>query len=238
MIDEEISRLSRLTAILTRLQSTQLITSTFLSEKFGVSKRTIYRDIKALQEAGVPVYSEEGRGYSLMPGYRLPPVMFSQNEANALVTAEKIIAKNKDASLIKHYSDAITKIKAILKNSEKSKADLLSERVLYRVNPNYETTSDYLSILQAAITNYHPVDIDYISIGKNEKTNRVIEPFALYNSHENWVLIAWCRLRKEFRAFRLDKMIKLAVLYKPFTPHDYSLQQYFEDCRKKNTKLE
>ncbi len=234
MIDPEISRLSRLTAILTRLQSKHMITSTMLSDKFGVSKRTIYRDIRALQEAGVPVFAEEGRGYRLMPGYRLPPVMFSQSEANALITAEKIIVKNKDASLIKHYAEAITKIKAILRTGEKSKAELLSKRVLYRGNPNYETNSDYLSIIQTTITNYNPVSIDYESIGKNEKTSREVEPFAMYNSHENWVMIAFCRLRTAYRAFRLDKITRLVVHEDTFEPHDYTLQRYFEDCAKNN----
>ena len=77
----EKTRLSRLTAILIQLQSKRLITSTELADKYGVSIRTIYRDIRALEEAGVPIYTEEGKGYSLSEGYRLPPVMFTEEEA-------------------------------------------------------------------------------------------------------------------------------------------------------------
>ena len=77
MKDNNLKRLSRLTAILTQLQSKRIVTATSLAEKFDVNVRTIYRDIKALEESGVPIYTEEGKGYSLVEGYRIPPVMFT-----------------------------------------------------------------------------------------------------------------------------------------------------------------
>ena len=95
MIDSDTKRVSRLTAILTQLQSVRLLTATKLADRFGVSVRTIYRDIKALEKAGVPIVTEEGKGYSLMEGYRIPPVMFSENEANALLTAELLVMASK-----------------------------------------------------------------------------------------------------------------------------------------------
>ena len=81
-MDKETSRLSRLVAILTQLQSKRLITSTELALKFNVSVRTVYRGIRTLENAGVPVFIEEGRGYSLMDGYRLPPILFTEEEVN------------------------------------------------------------------------------------------------------------------------------------------------------------
>nr|WP_290935624.1 HTH domain-containing protein [Haliscomenobacter sp.] len=98
MLENDTKRLSRLTAILTQLQTKRLVTATVLAEKFKVSVRTIYRDIRALEQSGVPILTEEGKGYSLMEGYRLPPVSFSESEANALITAEQFVLKNKDAS--------------------------------------------------------------------------------------------------------------------------------------------
>src|SRR3954468_11148463 len=89
--DNVTKRFTRLTAILTQLQTKRLITSTSLAEKFGVSIRTIYRDIKALEQAGVPILTEDGKGYSLMEGYKIPPVMFTENEANALITVEQLV---------------------------------------------------------------------------------------------------------------------------------------------------
>jgi predicted DNA-binding transcriptional regulator YafY len=87
MNKNEIKRLPRLTAILTQLQTKILLTASELALKFSVSNRTIYRDIKALEQSGVPILTEEGKGYSLMEGYRIPSIMFSESEANALITA-------------------------------------------------------------------------------------------------------------------------------------------------------
>ena len=80
MNDNDTKRLSRLVAILTQLQTRRLITSTKLAEKFGVSTRTIYRDLKALEQADVPILTEDGKGYTLMEGYKIPPIMFSENQ--------------------------------------------------------------------------------------------------------------------------------------------------------------
>ena len=104
---EQKPRLSRLTAILTQLQSSRLVTAKMLSEKHNVSIRTIYRDIRTLEKSGVPIVTEEGRGYSMMEGYQLPPVMFTEDEANALITAEQLVIKNKDASFVQYYTEEI-----------------------------------------------------------------------------------------------------------------------------------
>ena len=109
----KIPRLSRLTAILTILQSKRIITASEIASKFDISKRTAYSDIKSLELSGVPIYTEEGKGYSLMEGYTLPPIMFTEQEANALITAEQLISKNKDKSLVNNHSNAISKIKAL-----------------------------------------------------------------------------------------------------------------------------
>ena len=93
----ETSRLSRLTAILIQFQTRRIVTATELASKFDVSKRTIYRDIKALEKSGVPILTEEGKGYTLMNGYKVPPVMFTEKQANALILAEQLVLKNKDA---------------------------------------------------------------------------------------------------------------------------------------------
>jgi predicted DNA-binding transcriptional regulator YafY len=227
MYDTNIQRISRLTAILTQLQTRQLLTAKYFAEKFNVSIRTIYRDIRALEQAGVPILTEEGKGYSLMEHYRLPPVMFTQSEANALITAEQLVLKNKDASFIKDYSEAITKIKAVLKHNVKDKANLLAERVQFRQSIDNDITSNHLSTLQYALTNFFLTEINYTN-EDNNNTTRIIEPFALINTQENWLLLAWCRLRNEFRFFRLDRIEKLEIHTKKFEPHKMTLQEYFE----------
>jgi len=232
MNDNDTKRISRLTAILTQLQTKRLLTSSELADRFSVSKRTIYRDIRALEQSGVPIVTEDGRGYTLMEHYRLPPVTFTESEANALITAEQLVLKNKDTSFIKDYTEAIHKIKAVLKYSIKDKANLLSERVQFRQNNGNEKTSNYLSNLQFALTNFRLAEIQYFD-EKNKNTSRMIEPFALYSTQENWLLIAFCRLRKEYRAFRLDRIKKIHVVSETFKPHKITLEKYFEMCREK-----
>lgn len=227
-------RLPRLVAIITLLQTKQLLTATGLAGKFSVSIRTIYRDIKALEQAGIPILTEEGMGYRLMDGYRMPPVMFTETEANALITAEQLIRQNKDASLAKEYSEAVNKIKAVLRTVTRDKASHLSEKVVFRHNTAGETTSSYLIPLQLALTNFNLVNIEYISLKNSSTTTRTIEPFALYSTNNNWILIAWCRLREDYRSFRLDAIKQLKTCTDKFVPHKMTLAEYFEICRKKS----
>ena len=222
----EVNRLSRLTAILIQFQTKRIVTASELSERFQVSKRTIYRDIKALEKAGVPILTEEGKGYALMEGYKIPPVMFTEKQANALILAEQLVLKNTDASFVKDYSEAIDKIKSILRYNIKDKANLLANRTQFNQVINQERNSNNLSDLQNALTNYHLVKIEYIN-KEGIATNRVIEPFALLSA-ENWYLVAWCRLRKEFRFFRLDRIQKMEILSENFEPHNMTLQEYFD----------
>lgn len=226
MNDNDTKRLSRLTAILTQLQTIRLLTASQLAEKFSVSVRTIYRDIRALEQAGVPILTEEGKGYTLMEGYRVPPIMFTEAQANALILAEQLVLKNKDASFVKDYSEAIEKIKAVLKYSVKDKANLLAKRTRFDQNINRKRNSNNLSDLQFALTNFCLTKIDYTN-EQNKTTTRLIEPFALLNT-ENWLLVAYCRLRKEFRFFRLDRIKKLEILTEKFEPHAMTLQEYFD----------
>ncbi len=228
MIDNDIKRIPRLTAILTQLQSKKIVTATALAKKFEVSVRTIYRDIKALEQAGVPVLTEEGKGYSLMEGYRLPPIMFTESEATALLTAEKIVLKSKDTSFIKEFTEAINKIKAVMSHANKEKSELLSKRVVVGKNMTNSKTSRHLSEIQRALVNFKTVQVDYLS-GQNEMTIRVIEPFALYNDEtDSWTLIAFCRLRNDFRSFRLDRMVKIQVQSEQFEPHKITVEQWRE----------
>lgn len=209
------------------LQSKALITSTQLSKKFGVSIRTIYRDIRALEKSGVPIYVEEGKGYKLMEGYTLPPIMFSEQEANALITALQIILKNKDRSLIEQYSNAITKIKSVLRTDSRDKAALLEERIAYIKNNDRKVSSDNLMKIQSALTGQFLVHMKYTAQYDGKTTNRVIEPMAIYHTQENWIMVAWCRLREDFRDFRLDRIDDLIVSTGSFEPKAFDLMTYF-----------
>lgn len=228
---EEKPRLARLTAILTQLQSKQILTARELAEKHDVSIRTIYRDIRTLESSGIPIVTEDGKGYSLMEGFNLPPVMFTEKEANALITAEQLVLNNKDASFVNEYQKAVTKIKSILRLAQKDKIEFLSERIVVRYEGDNKKTSDYLMVLQMAIANFNLIDLEYESL-EGKFTKRIVEPFALYSTNGHWLLIAICQLRKDFRVFRLDHIQRLFVQNQHFKPQKITLQEYFEICRK------
>lgn len=221
-------RLSRLTAILTQLQSKRMVTATFLAEKHGVNVRTIYRDIKALVESGIPIVTEEGRGYSMMEGYRVPPVMFTEREAFALVTAEQLIATQKDSSFRNEFTNAIGKIKSVLRNCSKEKTEIVESNIFVGKNVEKETTSHSLMDIQMAIASQQTIHIHY----KGENPNiseRVLEPYLLYYSDkENWVICAWCRLRNDFRSFRLDRISCYSILQQTFKPNTKAFNEFIE----------
>jgi predicted DNA-binding transcriptional regulator YafY len=225
-------RLVRLTAILTQLQSKRIVTAKDIAENHNVSLRTVYRDIRTLEQSGIPIVTEEGKGYSILEGYRLPPVMFTEEEANALITAEHLILRNKDQSLADQYQNAVTKIKSVLRLTQKAKTEIIAQRIQIRNNINNEKTSNYLIQLQSDIANYQVVQIDYFSLD-NQQTERKIEPFALYTTNDNWILIAFCRKRNDFRSFRLDCIQRHSQTSEHFEPHKITLEQFFEECRKK-----
>jgi predicted DNA-binding transcriptional regulator YafY len=236
MNDTDIKRISRLIAILTLLQTKRISTSTILAQKFGVSTRTIFRDLKALEQAGVPIVAEEGKGFSLMDGYKIPPVMFTESEANALVTAEQLVLKNRDSSLTRAYSEAINKVKAVLGHDTKQKVELLSNRIAISSALLKTNKSDSLTLIQHALTTFKVLSITYQSEYKKQRTERKIEPFALhYSLEESWTLIAYCRLRKDYRMFRLDRMFKIEVLELEFKPHKLTLKDFL-DYNEKNFK--
>lgn len=232
-----ISRLSRLTAILLQLMSKTYVNVDKLSEHFEVSKRTIYRDLASLEEAGVPIIQLEGKGYGILKGYKLPPIMFSESEANALIFGEKLISKTKDESLIREFNNATAKIKSVLKDSEKAKAELLAHRTIIGKNWTDKRTSNFLSEIQKALTNYHVLKVEYKKEGASQSTKRELEPYVIYhNTSEDWVLVAWCRMRKDFRNFRVDRIIKMTNTLESFPPHKMTMEEYVEIQRKKYMK--
>ncbi len=233
MEEKEKPRLSRLTAIITQLQSKRIVTATYLAEKHGVSVRTIYRDIRTLEKSGIPIVTEEGKGYSIMEGYHLPPVLFTEDEANALITIEQLAIKNKDQSLSDNVSSAIEKIKSILRYSQKGNVDLLADRVFFGGNNKGEKTSSNLMQIQSALIHFQVLRIIYHS-SANKSTTREVEPFAIYSINGNFLLVAFCRLRDDFRVFRIDFIESLIPLSETFPPHDMTLKKYFEEYVQKH----
>ena len=223
------NRIDRLHAILTHLQSKKKVTAKELSERFNLSLRTVYRDIKALEESGVPIIGEAGIGYSVMEGYRLPPVMFTQEEASAILLSSKLADRFTDSSVKKHVSSALYKIKAILRGHDKDFLEQLNESIAistFTLGNNKNDDAAHLVQSQKALIDKRARRIEYLSWYK-ECTPRVVEPIGLYYYSTGWHLIAWCRLRNDYRDFRVDRISKLVMLDESYTHKDHlSLQQY------------
>jgi predicted DNA-binding transcriptional regulator YafY len=212
------------------LKSKRLLTATELSKKYDVSVRTIYRDIRKLEEAGIPVYTIEGRGYSLMDNYTVAPVQFSEKQANALITAQHIINQSKDASFVNDFNDALTKIKSVFKSSIQEKSEILNDKI-HVFNWEYEEfSSNALSEIQLATTNFNYVEINYQKANDPTISFRKIEPCAMYSTNHKWILIAWCHLRIEYRAFRVDRIKHFKILDAKFEDRKFNIQDYFASC--------
>lgn len=224
------SQLARLISILTLLRSKRLLTATELARKYNVSIRTIYRDVRKLEEAGIPVTTIEGRGYSLMEGYQIAPVQFTEKEANALITAQHLVSQTKDVQFTKDFQEALTKIKSVFRTSIQKKSEVL-ERNIRVFDFDFENiSSNALSDFQLAITNLNYVEINYQKANDTNVSFRKIEPYAFYSFNNKWILIAWCYLRNDYRAFRIDRIKHFKILQDTFTNRNFNLQKYFETC--------
>ena len=208
------NRIDRLAAILIQLQSRPLIKAQDIADKFSISLRTVYRDVKALEEAGVPIIGEAGTGYRLMEGYKLPPVMFNMDEATALLTASKLVQSKTDAGISKHYLAALDKIRAILRHSEKDHIEEIDDHIAVMTHPaivHQPQAELYLQSILKAIGSSSVIEINYVSLEKNEATRRKVEPVGIYYLGSHWYLIAFCHLRKDYRNFRTDKITQLNI---------------------------
>jgi predicted DNA-binding transcriptional regulator YafY len=224
-----VNRIDRLSAILIQLQTKRYITAGEIAERFAISKRTIYRDLKALEEAGVPLGAEAGKGYFLVDGYHLPPVMFTSHEANALMMAGKMVEKFTDRSVNRQFESALFKIKSVLPEKEKEFLNDLHSTIQVFHYPATHYSPGFLSDIQLALAERKTLTIDYHSQYREEHTkNRVVEPQGICFYSMNWHLIAYCRLREEYRDFRIDRIKALKINDEVMPPQKrITLREYF-----------
>jgi predicted DNA-binding transcriptional regulator YafY len=228
------NRIDRVSAILIQLQSRRVVKASDIAERFNISLRTVYRDVKTLEEAGIPIIGEAGVGYSIMDGYRLPPVMFTREEATAFLTAEKFVEKLTDASTMEHHKSAMYKIRAILKTAEKnlleeidSKIEVLKSHSQLRVDNKNHIQTMLNNIAQKKV-----LTIDYFANHSQEHTKRDIEPIGIFYKDSYWHLIAFCRMRNDYRDFRLDRINNVSVTDKVFDNKHPTLKAYIAQTAK------
>lgn len=203
------NRIDRLMGIMTQLQSKKYCTGEQLANKFEISIRTVYRDIRALGEIGIPVNFEIGKGYFIAQGYFLPPLSFTTQEANALVLLNTLADKFTDHSIAKHSHTALTKIKSVLRYTDKDKAEELSSQINVFIPENERTPKNWLSAIQNAIVAAHVLKIEYTG-NDGHQSSREIEPVGLIFYTNQWHLYAWCLEKKDYRDFKV-KMISSLV---------------------------
>ena len=205
------NRIDRLFGILTTLQSKKHVTAAQLADKYEMSVRTVYRDVKALEELGIPISFEQPKGYFIVQGYFLPPLSFTTDEANSLILMASLAEKFADRSIAKHSNSALSKIKAVLKSADKDKTNRFSDHInIYNPKPS-KTENDYLIDIQASITQQIIIAI----------TTREIEPTGLVFYNMEWHLIAWCWKRNDYRDFIVKKISNITCTKQPFQKKDH-----------------
>lgn len=234
------NRLDRLTSLLTSLQTGRWKTSEQLAARFGISARTVYRDIRSLQQAGVPVICEAGRGYSIMEGYRLPPVMFTREEAVSLLAGEKLLSKQSSGQLKNDYHDAMEKVRAVLRGADREFVEAIDSTLAvyhYPIKQHTLTHERLFRDLQTAIVRHGVLSIHYFSPHTQQSTVREVEPLGLVQTGSYWYLAAWCRLREGYRSFRLDRVGKYEIGSEPEPetpgkPRTHTLEGYVASYQK------
>lgn len=231
MFDESPKRFDRVIAILIQLQSKKIVKAQELAERFEVSLRTIYRDIRTLEASGVPIYGEAGIGYSLVDGYRLPPVMFTREEASSFIAAEKLMQKFIDKELGQHYQSAMFKLKSVMQNSDKDWVSRIESKVLIQPtmgNLFNENVPNAMSILFKSVADKTQVVLEYQAIDADISSERTIEPVGVFHDHNNWYVFGFCHLRKDYRQFRADRIEGIKKTQIGFTKEHDSLETYLD----------
>lgn len=215
-----VNRIDRLMGMITTLQSHKYVTTGKLCSKFNISVRTVYRDMRALDEIGIPISFEHGRGYFIVEGYFLPPVSFTSEEANALVLLASLAERFGDASVAKHTSLALEKIRAVLRTNEKESSKHLADRIrVLDPIPNPKPL-EYLAEIQKAISSSTMLQMEYTD-SRKQLTRREVEPIGMIYYTDRWHLIGWCWMRNGYRDFIVKQINTLKTTSKAFKKTDH-----------------
>jgi len=225
------NRIDRLTGMILLLQGQRVITGEEIAAHFEISVRTVYRDLAALGEAGVPIVAEPGVGYSLVRGYHMPPVMFTEDEAAALFMSGEVTEQIADDSLKQALRAALLKVRSVLPQEKRDYLHRLKDAVgVWFRRPDDGVKRESLMPIQDAIVRRLCLAIRYNTANRGTLTDRVVEPVGLIFYSRQWHLIAWCRVRRDFRDFRLDRMAHWEVLGECFEGHaGFSVKDFLRE---------
>ena len=218
----------RLLKILTYLRSRRTaVTATTLAERMNVSERTVYRDIQSLILSGVPVEGEAGIGYLVKADASLAPLTFTESQVEALMLGARLVKGLGDDGMVTAADEALTKIRAVI-------PDALMHRLNQRQTPflvpiyGREERLQFGELLRNAITQRQVLTLDYVD-GEDKASSRVVEPIGLVLWGVTWTVVTWCRLRKDYRTFRLDRIKAVSVTGETFPANaNRSLQAWLK----------
>lgn len=227
------NRIDRLSAILVMLQSSVGVKPKQITQRFGIGIRTMYRDIKALEEAGIPIAGDSRSGYSLVDGFKLPPLMFTQEEAFAFLAAERLVDKFTDAGLRKGYQSGVSKIRAVMRLSEKETISSIDDKIghLDFNTPLHLSSQDRLQLLLDSISKHEKIELSYLSHSKHEETVRIVDPIGIFFSMANWYFIAFCNERLDYRTFKVNRIKSIKPTGLPIKKEHPPLDSFLKDLK-------
>ncbi len=202
-------RADRLFQLVQLIRGRRLTTAAFLAQRLEVSERTVYRDVADLQHQGVPIEGEAGVGYRLGQGFELPPLMFTQDEARALVASVRMAQVWQDPALAQASQVALGKILSVLPTAARAAAQSMA---IYAPPLGLEPEVQVrLQTLREAAQDHRKVRMAYRDAAQ-ALSQRVVRPLGCFYWGKVWTLAAWCEVRHDFRSFRLDRMDALQYL--------------------------
>lgn len=204
------NRIDRLFAILLTLQHRRRVRAQDLADQFEISKRTIYRDMSALNQMGIPIAALPGEGFELVEGYYISPLMFTENEAIALILGSRLLTQQAGGSLTQGADSALAKIKVALPEQVRARSEALTNIIGF-ITPKakFDLDDPQLLLIQNAIQDKRVLHLRYRGYQKEDVTERDVEPHQLFYADGVWYLEAYCRTRKGMRDFRFSRMEKV-----------------------------
>ncbi len=218
----------RLFQIVLQLGRGRVLTAAQLAEKLEVSERTVYRDIQNLMTSGVPIDGEAGVGYRLHRGYQVPPMMFDQDEIQALIFGAQAAKRWGDHEMAAAAERILDKVDAVL--PENLRPALASQTVIVPevARAQSEATTQMLGAVRDAINERRRLYLCYSDAG-GTPTERIVWPLTLMYWGFNWAVGAWCELRQDFRSFRIDRIDDARALTTQYPDEPGKrLQDYFD----------
>jgi predicted DNA-binding transcriptional regulator YafY len=205
-------RADRLFQLLQLIRGRRLSTAAWLAARVEVSVRTVYRDVAALQAQGVPIEGEAGVGYRVARDYSLPPLMFTPEQAQALLACVRVARQRLDPALAAQADDALSKILSVLPPEARAATDRLALHAPARVDGATlnDTVRAHLGTLRQAIDQRRKVRVRYQDV-QAQGSERLLRPLVCMHWEAAWTLAAWCELRQDFRQFRIDRIVGLAI---------------------------